>query len=80
MGIKIIILLPFILNKTYRAWMNHLNDSYMNFELPENVRDVYDAEEFKRYRLYQKESGQLDLIESMVDGTVIFVINQQRSA
>ena len=73
MMMKWIILLSFVLHKAYRAWVRHLKDSYMDHELPENVRDVYDAEEYRKFRRYQAEGGKLNLLESIVSGAVLFV-------
>ena len=52
--------------KGFDAFIDHINDKYIDKELPENVRDVYNADEYKKWREYQAESGRLEDIKNAV--------------
>ena len=45
----------------------------MKSELPDNVRDVYDAQEYEKWISYEKEYGKVHLIEGILQ-TVLTVV------
>ena len=65
-GYKIFIMVFYALKKAFDGYIQYLDDSYSDKELPENVRDVYNAEEYAIHRKYQEESGRLDIIQEIV--------------
>ncbi len=65
-GYKIFIMVFYALKKAFDGYIQYLDDSYSDKELPENVRDVYNAEEYAVHRKYQDESGRLDIIQEIV--------------
>ncbi|MCR5778292.1 MAG: M48 family metallopeptidase [Lachnospiraceae bacterium] len=66
-GFKVFIIVFYVMMKAFEAYIQYLDDSYADKELPENVRDVYNAEEYATHRKYQEESGKLDLVEEIVE-------------
>lgn len=64
--VKTIIIASYLMMKGFDASIDHINDKYIDKELPENVRDVYNADEYKKWREYQAESGRLEDIKNAV--------------
>ena len=79
--VKVLIILSYLLMEGFDAFVDHLNDTYIDRELPENVRDVYDEEEYEKWRDYQNESGNLDLISDVIKIvlTLVFLISNAYS-
>jgi len=65
--LKVILLISFFLNKGFEALVRYINDRYMNNDLPDNVKDVYDEKEYANWRNYKKESGRLYTVSNVVD-------------
>ena len=72
--LKPVLIGSFILNKLYGGYLKYLDNSYLEKEPPENVKDVYDEEEYKRWLSYQKEGGRVDLLSDIVDSAVVLLI------
>ena len=72
--LKWILIGSFILNKAYEGYLKYLDNSYLEKEPPENVRDVYDKEEYKKWLSYEKEGGRVDLINDIVDSALVLII------
>ena len=72
--LKFVLIVSFILSKLYGGYLKYLDNSYLEKEPPENVKDVYDADEYKKWLSYQKEGGRLDLISDIVDSVVVLMI------
>ena len=72
--IKIIIVFSFLLMEGFDAFIKHLDKMYIDKELPENVRDVYDEEEYRKWRNYQSESGRFDMVSDGVKIAVNFLL------
>lgn len=68
--IKYIVIILYLLMKAFEAVVDYLNNVHMNKELPDNVKDVYDEEEYKKYVSYKKINGKVDNIENII-GIVI---------
>ena len=64
--IKFLIILSYILMKLFGAFVEYLNHAHLKSELPSNVKDVYDEEEYKKWMSYEAENGKLSLIENIV--------------
>ena len=65
--LKWIILFSLLANKAFEAIVEYLNSVHLKSELPKNVQDVYDAEEYGKWIRYEKEYGKVHLIEGISD-------------
>ena len=68
---KYLVILLYLSRELFDAIISFLNSQYLKKDLPENVRDVYNEEEYQNWQEYEKESGRLHIMES----TVSIVIN-----
>ena len=68
--IKIILILSFILYHAFDWYLDYLDEKHMSAKIPENVRDVYNEEEYRRWISYHRESKRLGLTESAVSFAV----------
>ena len=76
--IKIILILSFILHHVFEWFLDYLEERHMNAVIPENVRDVYNEAEYKRWVSYHKASKRLGLTESVVSfaaGVLMLALN-----
>ncbi|MBN2275165.1 MAG: M48 family metallopeptidase [Bacteroidales bacterium] len=55
-----IIIVDFLLER----WLDYLNGKKLSTELPEELRDVYDAEQYKKSQEYKKANDRFSLITS----------------
>ena len=69
--IKAILVLSFILYHAFEWYLDFLDTRHMNAEVPENVRDVYDAEAYRNWIAYHRANQRLQLGKSLVS----FVVN-----
>lgn len=65
--LKLIVILLYLSKEAFDAFIKYLDSQYINKELPENVRDVYNEEEYKNWISYEKEGGRIDMISSIID-------------
>ena len=72
--IKILLIVSFILMESFSAWLKYLDNSYIKRELPDNVKDVYDEKEYKRWLSYNKECGRVDIIETVVLDVIMLIM------
>ena len=72
--IKAIILISFLLNKGFNAFIRYLDDKHMTKELPENVRDVYDEKEYENWKNYKAECSRLVTASATVDMIISAII------
>ena len=63
--LKSILVLSFVLYKAFEWWLDLLDTRHMTAELPENVRDVYDEETYKKWIAYHRENKRLGAVESI---------------
>lgn len=63
---KCLVILLYLSRELFDAIISFLNSQYMKKDLPENVRDVYNRKEYENWQAYEKESGRLNIIESIV--------------
>lgn len=64
--LKIIIILMFILMKGFEFTVERVNHICQGKELPENVKDVYDADEYDKWRNYENDSEKFSIISELV--------------
>lgn len=65
--LKLIVILLYLSKEAFDAFIDYLDSQYIKKELPENVRDVYNEEEYKNWISYEKEGGRIDMISSIID-------------
>jgi STE24 endopeptidase len=65
--IKCIIILLYLSKEAFDAVIDFLDSQYLKKALPENVRDVYNEEEYQNWLSYEKECGRIDMISNLVD-------------
>lgn len=65
--IKWIIIGLYISKKVFEAIIEHLDNTYIDKELPENVRDVYSEEEYENWKNYNAESAKFSDIENYLN-------------
>jgi len=65
-----IIILGFVLERT----LDVLNSKHLSPELPEELKDVYDAEEYRRQQEYKKVNDRFSLLTSSVSFVVIMLM------
>ncbi len=65
-----ILILSFIVDKI----LDFLNDQYFNREIPEELADVYEENEYKKSQSYKKANGKLSNISSLISiiATLLF--------
>ena len=63
---KIFVIISYLLSTAFSTFKKRLSDSYVGKELPENIRDVYDEDEYNRWKAYRKEGQNLSRIEKIV--------------
>lgn len=69
--IKAAVILLFLAKEIYDIILNRINDTYSAGELPENVRDVYDAEEYRRWRAYKKDRSTVFVARKIVSMVIL---------
>ena len=68
--IKTLLILSFILSHAFNLLLDYLDEKHMKAAIPENVRDVYDEEEYRKWIAYHKDSKRL----GMTKGAVTFAL------
>lgn len=71
---KWIVILIYVLNKIFEGIIDYLNARYLDKELPDNVKDVYDQNEYEKYVSYENENGKVDEIENAIDIIIELVL------
>ena len=69
--IKVIAIILFVLKELYGSFLTYIRIKGTDRELPDNVKDVYDEEEFNRWKSYKKENIRLGIINDIVG----FILN-----
>ncbi len=64
--IKVAVIILFITKSLYDLFIIHLESSDHGRPLPDNVRDVYDPERYRKYLSYKKENGRLEVFSFLV--------------
>ena len=68
--LKPLIILLTLIGIAYRILLSVVQLRSAKNPIPENVRDVYDAETYLRWREYSRETGRLTLISSAVSSAI----------
>lgn len=71
--VKIVLIVSFVLMNAFEGWLRYLDNSQVKKELPDNVKDVYDEEEYKKWLSYNKECGKSSLICSIVTNVFLLI-------
>ena len=70
MDLKILVIALTLLSIGYSVLLNLFKRKSAERPIPENLKDVYDAESYAKWRSYNAEHSRLDLISSIVAGVV----------
>lgn len=72
--IVIITLVVIIGTFLFNTWLNFLNYSHRNSEIPKEVEDVYEKEEYKRWHSYNMEVFRFSMISKVISLVLILVL------
>ena len=72
--IKIIIILIYLSNKVFNAVIDYLNRSYLKKELPDNVKDVYNEEEYRNFLAYRADGRRVGLIANVLSIVIMLLL------
>ena len=64
--IKTLLILSFILSHAFNLLLDCLDEKHMKAAIPENVRDVYDEEEYRKWIAYHKDGKRLGMTKDAV--------------
>ena len=64
------VLFDFLLGR----WLNYLNEKNRKINLPDELKDVYDAEEYQRSQKYDHDKSKLGIITSVVGLAAILIM------
>ena len=76
---KLLILVLLALSAIYRLTLNIVQYRSAGNPIPENVADVYDGEEYSKWRRYSAETCRLDIISTILSFVVSLVLPKERS-
>ena len=62
--IKGIFVTLYLLQVAFEEYLNYLDNTYFDKELPDNVKDVYDEETYRKWRAYHAEKARFGILES----------------
>lgn len=74
MNLKVIALIALGVLFVFHTWLEILSSSAAKREIPENVRDIYDAEEYKKWLDYDREKNRLSFIRHIASYAVMFLV------
>ena len=67
--IKVIVIVAFLLREVYEWILTYIDIKGADRPLPDNVKDVYNEEEFNRWKAYNKENLKLGIFEDITEKT-----------
>ena len=70
--LKIIVIIFDILKEAFDSFLLYLSIKNVDAKLPENVKDVYNEEEYNNWKKYDAENNRLTIISGMVD-FIVFI-------
>ena len=76
--IKIILIISFVLSNVSDWVLEYLDTRHMGAAIPENVRDVYNEEEYRKWIAYHRESQRFGIVGSVASfliGLLMLVFN-----
>ena len=68
--IKAVLIFSYILHHVFDWYLDYLDEKNMTAAIPENVQDVYNKDEYKRWISYHRDSKRLGLASSLVSFAV----------
>ena len=74
MNYKVIVLIIMAATFLYRLFIEYRNVRAINNPLPENVRDIYDAEKYRTWRNYKGEKSRNEIISAITGFIVEFLV------
>ena len=74
MNVKLIAMIAFGIRFVLYTWLEILDSSAIKREIPENVRDIYDEEEYRRWQAYEGEKKRLSFVKHIISSAVMFLI------
>ena len=72
--IKYIIIISLILKTIYDFFITYLDIKGSERPLPENVKDVYNEEEFNKWKSYNKENIRLGIVDDICEFVLSFIL------
>ncbi len=74
MNYKVFALIVIGITFVFSTWMELLDLKALKREIPENVKDIYDAEEYEKWMQYYREKCRLSFVRHLVSYLVTFVL------
>ena len=68
---KIILCISLIIKFLYEQFITYLDYTYIDKELPNNVKDVYNEQEYKRWKAYQNEGKYISFVEDIIEFLIL---------
>lgn len=74
MDFKLIVILLAVLGSLYSLMLNVVRHFSANNPTPENLKDVYDADTYNKWKQYSKEHSKLDIISTLVSAAATLLL------
>ena len=74
MNFKLIAMIAFGIRFVLYTWLEILDCSAIKREIPENVRDIYDEEEYRKWQSYEGEKKRISFVKHIISSAVMFLI------
>ena len=74
MNFKLIVILLALLGTLYNLMLNVVRLFSANNPTPENLKDVYDAETYNKWKQYSREHSKLEILSTLISGAVTVVL------
>ena len=74
MNFKLIAMIAFGIRFVLYTWLEILDSSATKREIPENVRDIYDEEEYRKWQAYEGEKKRFSFVKHIISSAVMFLI------
>lgn len=74
MNYKVLALMIIGITFLFDTWMKYLNLLALKREIPDNVKDIYNKEEYEKWMEYYKEKCKLSFVRHLVSYAITFVL------
>ncbi len=74
MNYKVLALMIIGITFLFDTWMKYLNLLALKREIPDNVKDIYNKEEYEKWMEYYKEKCKLSFVRHLVSYVITFVL------
>ncbi len=74
MNFKILGIILYVLSFIYSLFLQAVKYRSKNNPIPENVRDIYDAQSYKKWQDYHRETALADLVSSLVSFAIYLLL------